>query len=439
MNAPPNTFMQRGGLPALPGAFAPSGAYSNVSPAYLAEMEKARRKERLAQLLISSGNQQTTSPFGALARALSGYVGGRALKSADTEFTNAMTAQSQAEQQKYAALAKEFGLPDIGGPYDAQSVTLANALADARYKREHPKPFNVSPGAALVGPGGEELYTNKNMPRGSNPWRSTGIPGERINDLTGEVNRTSSYRTPEQKAEIDAEKQAKVQNTAQDARARSELWRTQSAQAQSGQAFLAQMTSVYDVIQRAADAGIHPDDLFGPIQGNDLYRQGSAVFDSRAEGFRQELDGRFRRMTLEVGKMLMKGQGSVTDWERRGMEALGGQVGNLDAMTALSKMSMMGADAMQAVETVNALEEFAGAAGKEPLDKIDEFISSGYVYDPQPYLDASRAKNQQFLKGASQRSKQKGETPPTITTQAQYDALPAGSVYILDGRKRVKK
>jgi hypothetical protein len=212
-----------------------------------------------------------------------------------------------------AALIKALG-PDLVerlGADDASDLIKMDEIG----KRKPRSPIEVSEGASLLDPttyqplySGRPKVTEKQrdlMAAGVDPQSEEGRKR-----LLGEPP-VSPYerKAQENKAETEKERQTN---------------------AEGAQGFVQKVDRLEALIKEGGE------DAFGPAQGGSYNRAAGAFFGTKTEQTRQQIDAVLRDLELDVAKMKLKGQGTVTETERRIAKETLPTLQTMDTKTALN-------------------------------------------------------------------------------------------------------
>jgi hypothetical protein len=97
------------------------------------------------------------------------------------------------------------------------------------------------------------------------------------------------------------------------------------------------------------------EDLFGPVQSNQYWRQAAAFFGTDAESARTTLESNLSDLELDVARMKLKGTGPISNEERLIARRTLPQLSNQDARTAWNTLQQRKAEALDIIKGDNAL------------------------------------------------------------------------------------
>lgn len=317
--------------------------------ATLADLQNLQKRQQLAQMMALRGptgpsqGARAASGLSSLVAALAGRNLGNKVESTRAEI----------DKSDAAALA---GVLQQGG--DISQV--ASGISGIQ------KPETRELALALLGrPGGP-------LAKQSDPFKPVSGVGM-FNTDSGEFITSPAFvppETPDDKREKDRAAALDKEQDKLGAKADAKLEEGKVANEQGAQGFLKRVSSVRRIMDEAVQAGVDPDDLFGPLQSGEgiagsLVRGTSQLVGTDAEKFRRRLEREFANMELDVAKMKLKGQGQITESERA------------IAKQTIPGLSLPDSGAAEAVLADIEAEANSILGGSEPIEEIAEESKDG--------------------------------------------------------------
>lgn len=147
-------------------------------------------------------------------------------------------------------------------------------------------------------------------------------------------------------------------------KAKAETEKERQTNAEGAQGFLDKVNRLEKLI------GEGGKDAFGPVQGSSLNRSAGAFFGTGTERTRQQIDAVLKDLELDVAKMKLKGQGTVTETERRIAKETLPTLQTMDPQTALQILSGLKQEASGVLQRGGGQQQQGAAAPQQRPDPL---------------------------------------------------------------------